>query len=125
MSAYLGDISLGGVILNAIPKVKAVKPRAIFCCDPVTGDVGWSFFVREVIPEVMRGRAVPAADLVTLNRLELEYMTGVTAATLDKALTAANWVRALGPNLVLITSLMFEDEPVGVVEITAVSGEGV
>ena len=41
--------------------VKRRNPAAIYCCDPVMGDVGRGFFVRPGIPEFMRDQVVPAA----------------------------------------------------------------
>lgn len=111
-------------MLEAVAKVKSANPRALYCCDPVMGDVGRGFFVREGIPGFMRARAVPAADLITPNRFELEYLSGLSAATLDGALAASERARALGPDLVLTTSLVFEDEPEGTIGMLAVSGEG-
>ena len=40
------------------------------------GDVGRGVFVRPGIPEFMRERAVPAADIVTPNHFELDYLAG-------------------------------------------------
>ena len=74
LSGYMGDASLGEVILDAFTRVKRANPNAVYCCDPVMGDVGRGFFVRPGIPEFMRDRAVPAATLVTPNQFELEYL---------------------------------------------------
>lgn len=124
LSGYVGDASLGGVVLDAVASVKAANPRAIYCCDPVMGDVGRGFFVREGIPGFLRDLAVPAADIITPNRFELEYLTGLSAATLDGALVASDRARELGPDLVLTTSLLLEDEPKEKIGMLAVSGEG-
>src|ERR1700755_1818280 len=67
LSGYMGDASLGEVILDAFNRVKKANPKATYCCDPVMGDVGRGFFVRQGIPEFMRDRAVPPAHIVTPN----------------------------------------------------------
>ena len=47
---------------------------AIYCCDPVMGDVGRGLYVRPGIPELMRTRVVPAARRsITPNQFELEF----------------------------------------------------
>ncbi|MBV8414912.1 MAG: pyridoxal kinase, partial [Verrucomicrobia bacterium] len=46
LSGYMGDVSLGEVILDAFRRVKRANPDALYCCDPVMGDVGRGFFVR-------------------------------------------------------------------------------
>lgn len=125
LSGYLGDASLGRVVLDAVAGVKAANPRAVYCCDPVMGDVGRGFFVRAGIPEFVRDHAVPSADIVTPNQFELEFLSGVMVRTIEEALGASDRVRALGPDLVLTTSLLPRwDGPEGPMGMLAVSGEG-
>ena len=124
LSGYLGDASLGRVVLDAVARTKAANARAVYCCDPVMGDVGRGFFVRPGIPEFVRDHAVPAADIVTPNHFELEFLSGVTVRSLSDALDATDLVRAMGPDLVLTTSLRREGASEGVVGMLAVSGDG-
>ncbi|WP_152363980.1 pyridoxal kinase PdxY [Microlunatus speluncae] len=105
LSGYQGAAEVGAVILDAVALVKQRNPDAIYCCDPVMGDVGRGFYVREGIPEFMRDRVVPAAQLITPNQFELEYLTGRSAKTLDDVLAAADAARAMGPETVLVTSV--------------------
>src|SRR4029077_18484133 len=35
LSGYMGDASLGEVILDALERVKCASPAASYCCDPV------------------------------------------------------------------------------------------
>ncbi|KGM33397.1 pyridoxamine kinase [Inquilinus limosus MP06] len=130
LSGYMGDVSLGAVVLDAVAKVKAANPKAIYCCDPVLGDVDRGFFVRPGLPDFMRDHAVPQADIITPNQFELEFLAGLGAgdgrsiATLDDALAAARKVQATGPKIVLVTSLIRRDAPDGVIEMLAVAPEG-
>ncbi len=124
LSGYLGDESIGRVVLDAVERVRAANPPATYCCDPVIGDVGRGVFVRPGIPEFFRDRAVPAAEIVTPNQFELDFLAGGTVATLADALAAADRVRAIGPRVVLVTSLAREDAREGVIEMLAVSGDG-
>jgi pyridoxine kinase len=123
LSGYVGDASLGRVVLDAVARAKAANPRVIYCCDPVMGDVGRGFFVRPGTPELMRGEVVPA-DVITPNQFELEFLAGRAINTLDDALAAADVARALGPGLVLVTSLVRRDAPAGKIEMLAASAEG-
>ncbi|BAI71533.1 pyridoxine kinase [Azospirillum sp. B510] len=109
LSGYMGAVELGRVILETAARVKAANPKAVYCCDPVMGDVGRGFFVRPGLPEFIRDHAVPAADLMTPNQFELEYLTGSKVETLDNALAATAALRARGPRLVLVTSLTRAD----------------
>ncbi len=124
LSGYLGDESIGRVVLDAVARVRAANPAATYCCDPVIGDAGRGVFVRPGIPEFFRDHAVPAAEVVTPNQFELDFLARGTVATLADALAAADRVRATGPRVVLVTSLAREDAREGVVEMLAVSGEG-
>ncbi|HET8727123.1 MAG TPA: pyridoxal kinase PdxY [Alphaproteobacteria bacterium] len=124
LSGYMGDVSLGHVILDAVARVKAANPRALYCCDPVMGDVGRGFFVRPGIPEFMRDHAVPAADIITPNQFELEYLTGTSVDTLESGLAAADRARAMGPDTVVVTSLRQSDRPHDTIGMLAVSGRG-
>jgi len=124
LSGYMGAHELGQVIVDTVARVRAANPDARYCCDPVMGDVGRGFFVRPGIPEFMREVAVPAADIITPNQFELDYLTGLPSATLEQALSASSRVRALGPELVLVTSLVRDRTPPGTIEMLLDSAEG-
>ncbi|HYE49540.1 MAG TPA: pyridoxal kinase PdxY [Azospirillaceae bacterium] len=124
LSGYMGDALLGEAVLDAVAKVRAARPGAIYCCDPVMGDVGRGFFVRPGIPDFMRDRAVPAADVVTPNQFELEFLTGAAVTDLDGALRAAAAARALGPRIVLVTSLARAEAEPDTIEMLLDTAEG-
>ena len=111
LTGYMGDAAIGEAILDAVAQVKAANPAAIWCCDPVIGDVGRGVFVRPGIPEFFRDRALPMADLVTPNQFELEWLTGTAVTTLAEAKAACAALSALGPRIVMVTSLVVEDTP--------------
>ena len=124
LSGYQGDPAVGGVVLDAVAKVKELNPGALYCCDPVMGDVGRGMFVRPGIPEFMRDTVVPAADVVTPNHFELDFLAGTTTRTLDEVLAAVDVVRAKGSRHVLVTSVLHDEVPEGHLEVVAVSDEG-
>jgi len=105
LSGYMGGATLGQVIVETARRIRAANAEAIYCCDPVMGDVGRGFFVPEGIRDFMLAHAVPAADIITPNQFELEFLTGREVRSLEDALAAAQAARALGPKLVLLTSL--------------------
>jgi len=123
LTGYVGDAALGDVVLDTAHKVRAANPRAVWCCDPVLGDVDTGIYVTPGIDAFFRDRALPAADLVTPNHFELEHLTGRKVSTMSDAVAAA---RSLlggahgGPRLVLITSLRRADAAVDQVEMVAV-----
>ena len=124
LSGYMGDAGVGRVIVDAAARVKARNAKAVYCCDPVIGDVGRGIFVRAGIPEFMKEYAVPAADIVTPNQFELEYLTGRTVTTLADALDATAALRAQGPKVVLVTSLLHEATPTESIEMLVDTADG-
>jgi pyridoxine kinase len=105
LSGYLGEADAGTVLLDIVARVKQANPRALFACDPVMGDVGPGWYVPAGVPEFYRDRAVAAADIVTPNRFELEWLTGSPVGSLPEAAAAAVALRERGPGIVLVTSL--------------------
>src|SRR3712207_3240889 len=122
LSGYMGTPDIGAAILSAVARVRTENPAALYCCDPVIGDVGRGVFVRPGIPEFMRDRAVPAADIVTPNQFELDFLSGAATGTLGEAKAAVAAVQRLGPPVVLVTSLHTEETPADAIDLLA--GEG-
>lgn len=124
LSGYQGAEAVGEVILDAVSRVKAANPAAVYCCDPVMGDVGRGFFVREGIPEYMRDQVLPAADIVTPNQFELEFLTGRPVSTVDDVAAAAEQLHQMGPATVLVTSVLTADTPDGTIQMLCSAPEG-
>jgi pyridoxine kinase len=80
--------------------------------------------VRPGIPEFMREHAVPAADVVTPNQFELDYLSGRASTTLPEALAAIDVVHGLGPKVVLVTSLHTGDTPPDAIDLVASDATG-
>ena len=124
LSGYLGAETMGQVVLDAVARVREANPAAVYCCDPVMGDVGRGFFVREGIPEYLRDEVVPQADVVTPNHFELEFLTGRTIGTEEELLEAIDALRATGPATVLVTSVLTQDTPPGSIQMACVDDAG-
>jgi pyridoxine kinase len=124
LSGYMGSAETGEAILDAVDRVKVANSSARYCCDPVIGDVGRGVFVRPGIPEFMRERAVPAADVVTPNQFELDLLSGLTTRTLDETIRACGVIHAMGPSCVLVTSLHVEDTPKDQIDLFASGPDG-
>src|SRR4051794_22411306 len=88
LSGYQGDPAVGAIILDAVARVKELNPDAVYCCDPVMGDVGRGMFVRPGIPEFMRDTVVPGADILTPNHFKLDFLAGRTTTTIAEILAA-------------------------------------
>lgn len=119
LSGYMGSSDIGNAILAAVGRVRAANPAATYCCDPVIGDVGRGVFVRPGIPEFMRDQAVPVADVITPNHFELEYLSGRPVRSLADAKAAVSALHAIGPKVVLVTSLDTQETPDDAIDLLA------
>jgi pyridoxine kinase len=122
ISGYLGSADIGEAVVDIVGRVKGANPAARYCCDPVIGDVGRGVFVRRGVPELIRERALPIADFATPNQFELDFLTVRTTTTLAEALAAIDALHALGPRVVLVTSLRVDDTPADAFDLVASDG---
>lgn len=124
LSGYQGGEGIGDVILDAVARVKAANPEAIYACDPVMGNAKSGCFVAPAIPVLLRDRVVPAADLITPNQFELGFLTRTEPRTLEETLESVALAQAMGPSTVLVTSVERPDRPEGTIEMLAVTPDG-
>ena len=104
LTGYLGAPALGDAILDMIKT--RLPPHALWLCDPVMGDVDRGMFVKDGIPDFFKSRALPRANIITPNQYELEYLSGVSVETLDDARRACKILHDMGPETILVTSLI-------------------
>ena len=124
LSGYMGSAEIAEAILEAVAIVRRANPSARYCCDPVIGDVGRGVFVREGIPDFVKTKALPAADIVTPNQFELEYLTGRTSGTREAARDAVKALHDMGPRAVLVTSLHTDETPADAIDMLASDDTG-
>jgi pyridoxine kinase len=122
LSGYLGDAGNAAVVLDAVGRIHAGNPAALYACDPVIGDRDGGLFVSAHVVGVFAEQLLPAADLAFPNAFELERLTGGRTDRLEAALDAADALRArMRPGaLVLVTSLLRVDGRPGEIEVLAV-----
>ena len=124
LSGYQGSEGIGDVILDAVARVKAANPNAVYSCDPVMGNAKSGCFVAPAIPILLRERVVPAADIITPNQFELGFLTETDPSDLESTLASADAARAMGPRTVLVTSVERPDRPEDTIEMLAVTDDG-
>ncbi|MGR0317917.1 pyridoxal kinase PdxY [Agromyces sp. ZXT2-3] len=124
LSGYQGSEGIADVILDAVARIKAANPAAIYSCDPVMGNARSGCFVAPAIPVLLRDRVVPAADLITPNQFELGYLTDTEPDSLESTLESVDLARAMGPRTVLVTSVERPDREEGTIEMLAVDERG-
>jgi pyridoxine kinase len=123
LSGYMGAPDIGAAILDAVAAVKAANPRALYCCDPVIGDVGRGIFVQPGIPEMIRDVVLPRADIITPNHFELEYLSGRKVSSGSDLGQALDVLQGRGPATILVTSLQEETTPEGCIDLVVSEGD--
>ncbi|MGK9148141.1 pyridoxal kinase PdxY [Plantibacter flavus] len=124
LSGYQGGVGIGDVIVDAVQRVKAANPSALYACDPVMGNAKSGCFVAPEIPDLLRDRVVPNADIITPNQFELGYLTGTEPASLESTLASVELARAMGPSVVLVTSVERPDRDPETIEMLVVDDAG-
>lgn len=124
LSGYQGGEGIGDVIIDAVAKVKAANPDALYACDPVMGNAKSGCFVAPAIPVLLREKVVPVADIITPNQFELGFLTETEPDTLESTLASVDLARAMGPRTVLVTSVERPDREDGTIEMLAVDDDG-
>lgn len=104
LSGYLGRAETGEVVADAVEHLRRIHPAALYLCDPVMGDEG-RLYVDPAIPDMVRRRLLPLADILTPNRFELGVLAGRSVESADDALAASRHLLDLGAKAVVTTSL--------------------
>ncbi|MGW9626491.1 pyridoxal kinase PdxY [Microbacterium sp. NPDC055521] len=124
LSGYQGGEGIADVIIDAVARVKAANPDAVYACDPVMGNAKSGCFVAPAIPVLLRDRVVPVADIITPNQFELGFLTGTEPSDLSSTLASVDAAMAMGPSTVLVTSVERPDREEGTIEMLAADDSG-
>lgn len=123
LSGFQGSEAMGQTILAAVALTRQRQPRSRYCCDPVMGDVGRGMYVAAGIPEFLRDQVVPAADVVTPNQYELDFLTGRDTHSVADLLAAADALIDRGPSTVLVTSAVTDEAAPNTISMVAVQAD--
>lgn len=102
LSGYLGESAVAAAVLGAVSRVKTASPSCLYCCDPVLGDEG-RLYVAADLPDFIRQRALPLADVAVPNAFELALLSGLPCATLGEVKHALARLQTMGPREVLLS----------------------
>jgi pyridoxine kinase len=101
LSGYLPGVEHAAVVAELVGRLREREPGLPYICDPVIGDDPKGVYIDPAAAAAIRDRLLPLADVLTPNRFELAWLSGLPVATSAEAVTAA---RALGRPLVIATS---------------------
>ena len=100
LSGYLVSPAQVSAVAEMVDRLRSHNPDFVYCCDPVIGDEG-GLYVPEAVARAVAGELVPRADILTPNRFELGWLTGLAVNDNAQLIAAA---RATGVATVLATS---------------------
>ena len=102
LTGYLPSAAHVAIAMHAIDLCCAKNRKSLYLCDPVIGDDPKGLYIEPLAATAIRDHLLPRADIVTPNRFELAWLSGLPVDDLTAAIVAA---RALARPLVLATSV--------------------
>jgi pyridoxine kinase len=88
----------GGIV----ERLRALNASVVYVCDPVLGDDPGGLYIDSAAAEAVRGTLLPVADILTPNRFELAWLSGIAVHSVQDAVIAAH---ALGRAKICATSI--------------------
>lgn len=105
ISGYIGAAEQVEEIINVVQKVKSRNPHAVYLCDPVMGHPDKGCIVAEGVKENLINLALPQADIITPNLVELRELSGRSVENFSQAIEAVKVILSKGPKKVLVKHL--------------------
>ena len=102
LTGYLPSAAHVGAAMRAIDLCSTNDRKPLYLCDPVIGDDPKGIYIDLAAAAAIRDQLLPRADIVTPNRFELAWLSGLPVDDLTTATAAAH---ALSRPLVLATSV--------------------
>lgn len=89
LTGYLPSAEHVAFAARAVARVRQLKPQATVLVDPVLGDDPKGLYIDPAAATAMRDILVPLASIVTPNRFELGWLTGLPVSSLAAVGVAA------------------------------------
>ncbi len=125
LSGYMGSAEQVQEIVEVVQTVKKANPNAIYLCDPVMGHPDKGCIVADGVKENLCKIALPVADIVTPNLVELRELSGLPVENFADALKAVQAILATGAKKVLVKHLSRVGKEKDKFEMLLATAEGV
>lgn len=102
LTGYMPSVEVTASLAAALARLGSANPEVLYLCDPVLGDDPGGLYVGEDVAVAMRDRLVPLADIVTPNRFELAWLSGLPVDSPADADAASD---EIGADLLVATSI--------------------
>lgn len=105
LTGYIGTASF----LREVIWLRRMLPsNCCYLCDPVLGDNG-ALYVPEELVNIYRMEVLPHVAILTPNQFEAELLAQTKISNIAQAAVACDALHALGPKMVVLTSLEIPD----------------
>ncbi len=94
LSGYLPTPGHVALVADAVARVRARRPSALYFCDPVLGDDPKGLYIAEDAARALAADLVPHADFTFPNRFELAWLSGQPVTDCAGARLAARGLEA-------------------------------
>lgn len=101
-SGYLPSAEHVEIVAAAVKRLRELNPSIAYVCDPIFGDDPKGHYIDEEAAAATRDLLVPLADVLTPNRFELSWLSGLDVRSPTDALQA---ICQLGRPIVAGTSI--------------------
>ncbi|MDX2290329.1 MAG: pyridoxal kinase [Hyphomicrobiaceae bacterium] len=102
LTGFMPDPEVVAFIARELERIGEDQPETLYLCDPVLGDDPDGLYVREEVATAVRDKLMPLADILTPNRFELSWLTGLQVEDAESADAAA---QETGAEIVMATSI--------------------
>jgi len=109
---YLGSAKQGDAIKATIDRARDSNKITHVYLDPVFGDTAEGIYVDRDIVTYFNDVALPMADIVMPNCFELANLASTSIESTHQAIDAARVVIARGPEIVLVSSVPFDEHSI-------------
>lgn len=94
MTGYMPSADHAAFAARTVVRIRELRADALYLCDPALGDEPKGVYIDAEAAATIRAELLPLADITTPNRFELEWLTGLPAATTQQAIAAAGTLDA-------------------------------
>lgn len=110
LSGYIGDKTIGQIIVESVNRFRQINPNLIYLCDPVMATAnGKGCFVKPDIPNFFRDHCLDIATIITPNHFETELLVGKKINHLLDLQRASHFFHDKGIHIVVVTSIPFKE----------------
>lgn len=117
-SGYLPSMQHVEVVAAAVKRLRTIRSEITYVCDPIFGDDPGGLYIDERSAHGIRDLLLPLADVLTPNRFELSWLSGIDVRSPADARAA---IARLGRPIVAGTSI--PDGPDVLATVLAAQGE--